>query len=122
MNVQKTIKAIVVVGTISLVAAGCGTSSATPIPPAPHSAAAATSHRKPGKVQHIRGVVSALTTNQLTLKTPAGKVLSFALSTKTKYRQKKSLIARTQIPTGATVIVGAVPQHAARLVRLVSKP
>lgn len=54
---------------------------------------------------HMRGTVISLSTTSLTISNKKGHHLTFGLTAKTKYRQKKAQISLSSIKSGETVVV-----------------
>ena len=104
---------------------GCGAAQASHAKP-PASSSQSSTHTKKkahkSKGVHVKGAVSSVSSSKLIVKTKAGTVWTFTLSSHTKYREKKKTISASQIKAGETV--GVVARHRkssliARVVRLV---
>lgn len=102
---------------LALMLGACGASSATV--PRANASIGASSHPKHGahKVSGTAGVITALTTTSITLRTHGGLVRTFAISTSTRVRAGKGVTETTLVvgervrvlfATGSTTAVKAV--------------
>ena len=60
-----------------------------------------------GGMEHVMGVVEAVTDTSLTVKTTAGKSVEVALDGKTTFTRKSQAIQKTEIKVGDRVVVHA---------------
>ena len=99
---------LLMAGALSVMLMGCGSVTSPQAHPAAGTASKAVSAH-PGRrhraVSRLRGTVSRITATALTLKTRRGRSVTVHLTSKTKYRAKKSAAARSQIKPGISVIV-----------------
>ncbi len=113
MNLRTRRLGLTVASTLVMVAlAGCGTTQASPsTPPAQTSASTSkkASHHahKRHKLLRARGTVTTVNASTLSIRTKKGKTLTFALTSKTKYRMKKATSSLTAVKPGGTVVVAA---------------
>jgi NADPH-dependent glutamate synthase beta subunit-like oxidoreductase len=67
-----------------------------------------------GHAHKVLGTVSAVTANQLDVKTTDGKSVAIALDAKTIYRQGKAKADRTILKIGERVVVDAIQPEGAK--------
>jgi hypothetical protein len=110
--------------TLTVGLAGCGSppSSASA---GSHSGHAAKTHAHHPKPLRVRGTISALGTDTLTVVTKSGTSHTFDLTSATKFLEKKSPVARTALKIGEVVIVvetrhGVTPT--AKIIRMLVAP
>lgn len=90
--------------TLSFGLAGCArTPSSTSS--ASSASSSAKTHARRRNAFRVHGTIRALGTNTLTLVTKAGVTHTFDLTGTTKFLEKKSPVARTQLKTGEVVTV-----------------
>jgi hypothetical protein len=72
-------------------------------------------HAHSGHVHKVMGTVSAVTAQQVDVKTTDGKTVSIALGAKTVYRQGKTKVDATVLKVGERVVVDAVEDKATKV-------
>ena len=104
--------ALLSVGVLSLGLAGCGTSasvSTTSSAPATSSSTSTAHHHKKAKKPANRvvahGKIANLSATTIGITNKKGKTITFALTSTTKYKQKKTTIAASALKVGQTATV-----------------
>ncbi len=118
------LKRMILISVMAVSVTGCGAAQAshtTPQASASHSSTHTKKKPHKQKALHVKGSVSSVSSSKLIVKTKAGTVWTLALTSHTKYREKKNTISSTQIKPGETVVVVARHRKSsivARVVRL----
>ena len=113
MNLRTRRLGLTVASALVMIAlAGCGTTQASPSTPPAHSSTSTSkkaSHHahKRHRLLRAHGTVTTVNASTLSIRTKIGKTLTFTLTSKTKYRMKKTASSLTAVKPGATVTVAA---------------